>query len=87
LTAAGWFPKTIEVALWNEFGDIDRAMSVARNVEQNPGALELDIIFVEEFKAFRQHPEFAEFTEAIGLNEYWDSAGCKWLDDKIHCAE
>jgi DNA-binding winged helix-turn-helix (wHTH) protein/TolB-like protein len=87
LTAAGWFPKTIEVALWNEFGDIDRAMSVARSVEQNPGALELEIIFVEEFKAFRQHPEFADFTEAIGLNEYWNSVGCEWQDDRIHCAE
>lgn len=87
LTAAGWFPKTIEVALWNEFGDIDRAMSVARSVEQNPGALELEIVFVEEFKTFRQHPEFADFTEAIGLNEYWDSVGCEWRDDKIHCVE
>ena len=87
LTAKGPFPATVEVALWNEFGEIDRAMSVARRVEQNPGALEIEIIFVEEFKTFRQHAEFPAFTEAIGLNDYWDNAGCAWQNDRILCAE
>jgi len=85
LTATEPFPETIEVAIWNEFGDIDRAMHVAREAEQNPGALEMELIFVEEFKDFRQHPEFPAFTRAVGLDEYWDKAGCAWQNDKIHC--
>lgn len=85
LTASEPFPETIEVAIWNEFGDIDRAMRVARQTEQNPGALEMEIIFVDEFKAFRQHAEFPAFTRAVGLDAYWEKAGCSWQDDKISC--
>lgn len=80
-------PDTVEMTLWTLFGEVDRAMGVARRALANRGALELEIIYIDEFKAFRQHAGFADFVAAIGLTDYWDKAGCQWIDDRIACAD
>jgi DNA-binding winged helix-turn-helix (wHTH) protein/TolB-like protein/Tfp pilus assembly protein PilF len=85
LAADQRLPPTVEITLWALYGEVDRAMAVARRLEDNVGSLELEIIFIDEFADFRQHPEFPAFVEAIGLNTYWSNAGCTWRDDKVTC--
>lgn len=87
ISSQSGLPETVEMTLWTLFGEIDRAMDVAHRALANRGALELEVIYIDEFAAFRQHPGFADFVDAIGLNEYWDNAGCRWIDDRISCGD
>lgn len=66
-------------------GDIDTAMQIARGAEDESSVYEIEIIYLDEYREFRQHPEFAAFTVGVGLNEYWEEAGCGWRNDRIVC--
>lgn len=87
LSAIGALPENVEMTLWQLFGEVDSAMTVARRLEAKGGLFELEIIFIDEFKSFRQHPEFPEFVNATGLTDYWKNAGCVWNDDRVECGE
>ena len=66
-------------------GDTDGAMEVARLLEQ-PGLLfSMEILFVPELAPLRQHSEFLPLLERLGVVRYWDSVGCRWLDDHLEC--
>jgi hypothetical protein len=68
-------------------GETDRAMAVARRLEETPGLFELELLFIDEFKPLREHAQFPAFVTAIGLSEYWDNAGCTWSPESVVCAE
>jgi len=85
LSGMGALPENVEMTLWQLFGEVGPAMTVARRLEETGGLFELEIIFIDEFKSFRQHPDFPEFVKAIGLTDYWSSAGCIWANDKLEC--
>jgi len=85
--ADGHIPDNVMLTLSVLLDNVDRAMDIAL-ASQTEGALfELELIFVEAFREFRQHPRFGELTEKVGLQGYWDEAGCSWLDDRIVCAD
>ena len=86
LADSGALPENVEMTLWMLFGEVDRAMQVARRLERQGGLFELEIIFIDEFAALRQHREFPAFVEAIGLTEYWLNAGCRWNADSLTCS-
>lgn len=85
ISAMNVLPANVEMFFWLLLDDVDRALSIARRLEQEDGLYETELLFTDEARAMRQHPEFAEFIEAIGLTEYWASAGCSWSDDKVRC--
>ncbi len=85
--ASGAMPDNVAITLWVLLGNADRAMSIARHFEGGVSQFEVEIIYIEEFREFRQHPQFMDFVTSIGLTEYWDSAGCTWADDKITCTD
>ena len=66
-------------------GDTDMAMRIARGAEDDSSVFELEIIYLDEYRDFRQHPGFADFTSDVGLAAYWAEAGCGWRDDRIVC--
>ena len=66
-------------------GDVDTAMRIARGAEDESSVYEIEIIYLDEYRDFRRHPEFADFTAGVGLNAYWDEAGCAWQNDRIVC--
>ena len=82
---AGEIPANIILTLSVLLGDVDRAMQVARGLATGESVFETEIIFIEEFREFRQHPGFAAFAREIGLEAYWDEAGCRWQDDSVVC--
>lgn len=86
LSATNLVPENVELSLWVLLGEPDRAMAVARRLEETPGLFELELLFIEEFKSLREHAEFPAFVDAIGLTEYWNNAGCTWSPDKVTCA-
>ncbi len=77
----------ITMTVWALFGQADRVMEIAMQVaESEPGTLyELEIIYLDEFKVLREHENFPALLQALGLTDYWNSIGCRWSDDQVHC--
>ena len=80
-------PPYITMTLWVLFEQADRVMEVARQItESESGTLyEIEIIYLDEFKLLREHEDFPELLEALGLTDYWTSIGCRWSNDRLHC--
>jgi DNA-binding winged helix-turn-helix (wHTH) protein/TolB-like protein/Tfp pilus assembly protein PilF len=77
----------ITMTVWALLGQADRVMEIAMQVaESEPGTLyELEIIYLDEFKALREHENFPALLQALGLTNYWNSIGCRWSNDQVHC--
>ncbi|HNP64966.1 MAG TPA: winged helix-turn-helix domain-containing protein [Woeseiaceae bacterium] len=67
------------------FGDTDGAMEIARQLEQPGEVFEMDLLFVPELKAIRQHPDFMPLMERLGITEYWRQNACEFRDDRVVC--
>jgi DNA-binding winged helix-turn-helix (wHTH) protein/TolB-like protein/Tfp pilus assembly protein PilF len=80
-------PPYITMTLWALFEQADRLMEVARQVtDSETGTLyEIEIIYLDEFKLLREHDDFPELLEALGLTDYWTSIGCRWSNDRVLC--
>lgn len=85
ISAMNVLPANAEMFFWMLLGEVDRALTIARRLEQEDGLYETELLFTDEFRAMRQHPDFEELVTAIGLSEYWASAGCNWSDDRVRC--
>jgi DNA-binding winged helix-turn-helix (wHTH) protein/TolB-like protein/Tfp pilus assembly protein PilF len=85
LQESGEMPANVIVTLSVLLGDVDRAMRVARGMASGQSVFEPEIIYIEEFREFRRHPDFDTFTREVGLEAYWDAAGCRWQDDSVVC--
>lgn len=85
IAAADVMPANVLMTLWVLLEEPSRAMAVARSADQPGSLFELEIIYIDEFRAFRQLPEFRQFVDEVGLADYWDGAGCSWVDDKVRC--
>jgi TolB-like protein/Tfp pilus assembly protein PilF len=46
---------------------------------------EVEIIYLDEFKVLREHEEFPELLQALGLTDYWSEIGCRWNNDRVLC--
>ena len=77
----------ITMTLWALFEQADRVMEVARQItESESGTLyEIEVIYLAEFKLLREHEDFPELLEALGLTDYWTSIGCRWSNDRLLC--
>jgi hypothetical protein len=85
LDQSGEMPANIVMTLSMLLNDVDRAMRIGRAMVSRDSVFELEIIFTDEFRAFRQHPEFFAFVEEVGLADYWASAGCRYSNDRVDC--
>ena len=86
--AGGNLPRNIELTLWALLGQGDNAMDVAWAFLQEPGEyFEVEIIFLDEFRVLREHEEFPELLDALGLTEYWESIGCHWGGSRVICEQ
>lgn len=85
LDASGEMPANVIMTLSVLLGDVDRAMRVARGMAGGDSVFEIEIVFIDEFREFRAHPEFPAFIEEVGLAEYWESAGCHWTIEAVQC--
>ena len=66
-------------------GDLDGAIQVARLLEQPGEIFEMDLLFIPELRALRQHPDFMPLLERLGVVDYWAGAGCEWAADRVTC--
>ncbi len=87
MSAAGQLPARVEITLWALLNDADRAMQVARRLEKEGEVFEAELLFIPQFQQLREHPDFPALMDAIGLTEYWNSVGCRWEQNALHCEE
>jgi TolB-like protein len=77
-------PK-VELIVKSWLGDIEGAMQVAQKLEAPGEAFEMDLLFIPELKAVREHPEFIPLMTRLGITRYWESAGCIFTTEKVAC--
>ena len=85
--ASGDLPPNIELTLWVLLGQGDQAMEAAWALQKSGEYFEVEIFYLEEFRVLRQHEEFPELLEALGLTKYWDSIGCHWSSEQVVCEQ
>ena len=85
--ASGDLPPNIELTLWVLLGQGDQAMEAAWALQKSGEYFEVEIFYLEEFRVLRQHEEFPELLEALGLTSYWDSIGCHWSGEQVVCEQ
>lgn len=68
-------------------GQAELAMEIAWKLVDDPRFFEMELIYLDEFKSMRQHPDFPRFLDEVGLSEYWASVDCRWspIDDQVVC--
>ena len=85
LSARRALPGNIELTLWVLLGDADRAMRMARTALVEPSAFDTELLFIEDFRALREHPEFPKLIDELGLTAYWRETGCRWDGERVSC--
>jgi DNA-binding winged helix-turn-helix (wHTH) protein/TolB-like protein len=75
----------IEIALRTVLGDLDGAMRVAQAAAAPEHHLEMDMLFLPEMRPLREHTGFPGLLDELGVQAYWDEAGCVWLNDSVSC--
>ena len=83
--AQGKIPEQGEFIVRMLLGDLDGAMSVARLLENTGEVFEMDLLYIPETKPLRDHPEFMELMQSLGITEYWYERGCAWTDAGVDC--
>ena len=83
--ASGALPTNIELVLWAYLGQGDKAMEAAWALQESGEYWEVEIIYLDEFKVLREHEDFPELLQALGLTDYWNSIGCRWNNDRVLC--
>ncbi len=75
----------VTMALWAMFEQADRVMEVAMQLAESGTLYEMEIIYLDEFKVLREHEDFPELLQSLGLTDYWNSIGCRWSNDQVLC--
>ena len=83
--ASGALPPNIELTLWAYLEQSGKAMEAAWALQESGEYFEVEIIYLDEFRVLREHQEFPELLEALGLTDYWESIGCRWDGDRVIC--
>ncbi len=77
----------INVIIRTVLGDVDGAMQVATSLADSDVSFEMDFLFTPELQSLRQHAEFPDLMQSLGIQAYWDDKGCVWLDDSVSCPD
>ena len=82
----GVVPPYVSMTIYTLIGETDLAIEIALQEAAANGAIyELEIVFIDEFREFRRHPEFLNLMESLGVTRQWTRMGCSWADGQIHC--
>jgi hypothetical protein len=87
VTSSKHLDPRIDVVLRTMFGDVDGAMRIANQLAQPDASFELDMLFLPELLPLRQHPDFLQLMQKLGIQSYWQDNLCVWLDDSISCPD
>lgn len=75
----------IEFIVRTVLGDLEGALRVARRLESEGEVFEMDLLFIPEVQPLREHPDFGNLLDALGISAYWISRGCTWTGAGAVC--
>ena len=76
----------LTMTLWALFNNGDKIVDIVRRQAADAGTFyELEVIYLDEFDVLREHEEFPELLQELGLSGYWSSIGCRWHQDRVSC--
>jgi TolB-like protein/DNA-binding winged helix-turn-helix (wHTH) protein len=77
----------VELIARGLLGDLDGAMRVARRLEAPGEAFEMDLLFIPEMRPLREHADFPDLMDALGISQYWEDNGCTWTSAAVRCPD
>ncbi len=77
--------RQIEFIVRTVLGDLDGAMNVARLLETEGEVFEMDLLFIPQVEPLREHPDFGNLLDALGITDYWRERGCTWTGAGAVC--
>lgn len=83
--ARGAIPPNVLMTFWALAEQPDQVINIARELVDQPGLVEIELIYLHEFRSLRQHEDFASLTDQLGLLAYWETVGCRWSGDQLNC--
>ena len=81
----GAISRRIELITRTVLGDLDGAMRVARLLDSEGEVFEMDLLFIPEVEPLREHPDFGDLLDALGITDYWRKRGCTWTGTSAVC--
>ncbi len=66
------FPR-VQLGLWLYLDEPERVLEVVRSLAGHKKYLDLELIFAEEGRAFRESSEFSDLAEELDLEAFWES--------------
>lgn len=85
-TATDTIPPRVLIVFLALAGQSDEAMKIAWRLVEDPSYFDIELIYLDEFRVLRQHAEFPQLLDQLGLTDYWMNVGCRWDVDQLHCA-
>ena len=76
---------SIEVVARTQFGDVDGAMAIARQLQGIGELFEMDLLYIPEMQPLREHPDFMPLLDTLGVVDYWEQEDCQWNGQKATC--
>ncbi|NNC76796.1 MAG: hypothetical protein HKN77_02470 [Woeseiaceae bacterium] len=83
--AENQLPPQVEVVARTLLGDLDGAMQIASRLTAPGEVFEMDLLWIPQFKALRQHPQYLMLMRDLGISEYWDLNGCRFVETNVVC--
>lgn len=83
--AAGDLTPQIEVVARTLLGDLDGAMNIARQLTTPGEIFEMDLLWIPQFRPLRLRPDFLELMNELGVTEYWELNGCRFVEAEVQC--
>jgi DNA-binding winged helix-turn-helix (wHTH) protein/tetratricopeptide (TPR) repeat protein len=77
----------IELTARSILGDLDGAMRIAELLEAPGEIFEMDMLFIPELAALRQHPDFMPLLDRLGVTAYWSGMDCTWNGNRVTCPD
>lgn len=62
-------------------------MQAARMLQAPGEIFEMELLFIPELRALRQHPGFMELLDQLNVTSYWEQKGCRWSADRVVCEQ
>lgn len=75
----------VDLTVRTLFGDIGGAMQIAKLLQAEGEIFEMELLFVPELNALREHSDFMPLLGHLGITEYWAASDCEWRGDRLVC--
>ncbi len=83
--ATNAIPANVLIVFLAIAGEADEAIKIAWQLVDDPSFFDIELIYLDEFRILRQHADFPQLLDRLGLTEYWQNVGCRWGDDGLYC--